>query len=116
MVRLLSDENFNADIVRGLLRHHPNMDLSLIQEVGLEGVDDPTILEWAVANNRVLLTHDRATMPDFAYARVAAGLPMAGVFVIHDRMSIRQAIEELLLIESCSEQEEWAGLVIYLPL
>ncbi len=55
-------------------------------------------------------------MPEFAYARVAAELPMSGVFVVHDRMSIRQAIEELLLIESCSEQEEWAGLVIYLPL
>ena len=41
---------------------------------------------------------------------------MPGVFVVNDRMSIRQAINELLLIEACSEQREWASLVIYLPL
>jgi hypothetical protein len=63
-----------------------------------------------------LLTHDGATMPDFAYTRVVAGQPMPGVFVVHDRLSIRQALDELLLIEACSEQEEWASLVIYLLL
>jgi len=25
-------------------------------------------------------------------------------------------IEELLLVEACSEQPKWAGLVVYLPL
>jgi hypothetical protein len=55
-------------------------------------------------------------MPDFAYARIVAGQPMPGVFVLNDRISIRQAIEELLWIDACSEQVEWAGLVVYLPL
>jgi hypothetical protein len=55
-------------------------------------------------------------MPTFARARVVAGQPMPGVFVLHDRMSVRQAIDELLLIEAGSEQEEWTGLVVYLPL
>lgn len=116
MLRLLSDENFNEDIVRGLLLHYPNLDLHRVQDVGLEGVDDPAILEWAAVNNRILLTHDRATMPDFAYARVIAGQPMSGVFVVNDRISVRQAIDELLLVETCSEQAEWANLVAYLPL
>jgi len=116
MLRLLSDENFNGDIMRGLMLRRPALDLSRVQDVGLEEADDPTILAWAADNNRILLTHDRATMPDFAYARVIAGQPMPGVFVVNDRMSIRQAINELLLIEACSEQREWASLVIYLPL
>lgn len=72
-MRLLSDENFNEDIVRGLLLRRPDLDLRRVHEVGLEGADDPTILEWAAANNRIVLTHDRATMPDFAYARVVTG-------------------------------------------
>ena len=55
-------------------------------------------------------------MSDFANERVAAGLPMASVFNLHDRMPVRQAIDELLLIDSCSAQAEWAGLVLYLPL
>jgi predicted nuclease of predicted toxin-antitoxin system len=116
VLRLLSDENFNGDIVRGLMLRRPALDLSRVQDVGLVEADDPTILAWAAANNRILLTHDRATMPDFAFARVIAGQPMPGIFVVNDRMSTRQAIDELLLIEACSEQGEWASLVVYLPL
>jgi hypothetical protein len=41
---------------------------------------------------------------------------MPGVFVMPDHMAVRQAIEEVLLVEACSEQAEWAGLVVYLPL
>ena len=55
-------------------------------------------------------------MPDFAYARLTAGQPMPGVFVLNARLPIKQAIDELLLIDACSEQKEWAGLVLYLPL
>ena len=116
MLRLLSDENFNGDIVRGLLLRQPALDLRRVQDVGLEEADDPTILEWAATNNRILLTHDRATMPDFAHARVIVGQPLPGVFVVPDRMVVRQVIEELLLMEAGSEQAEWAGLVVYLPL
>ncbi len=41
---------------------------------------------------------------------------MAGMFVINDRMPIRQAIDELSLLVDCSEQAEWDGVVLYLPL
>ena len=116
MVHLLSDENFNGDIVRGLFLRHPALDLLRVQDVGLEETEDPDILAWAAVNNRIILTHDRATMPDFAYARVATGQQMLGVFVIDDHMAMRQAIDEILLIEGCSEQAEWNGLVVYLPL
>jgi predicted nuclease of predicted toxin-antitoxin system len=116
MLRFLSDENFNSDIVRGLLLRHPDLDLVRVQDVGLEEADDPTILAWAAENNRILLTHDRATMPDFAYARLIDGQPMPGVFVLNDRFPVKQAIDELLLIDACSKQVEWAGRVLYLPL
>jgi predicted nuclease of predicted toxin-antitoxin system len=116
MLGLLSDENFNGDIVRGLLLCRPHLDLIRIQDVGLEGADDPAVLAWAAENGRILLTHDWTTMPDFTYARVLAGQPMPGVFVLNDRLPVRQAIEENRLIDSCSQQDEWAGLVLYLPL
>jgi predicted nuclease of predicted toxin-antitoxin system len=114
--RFLSDENLNGDIVRGLLLRRPALDLLRVQDVGLEGSDDPTVLAWAAENGRILLTHDRATMPDFAFGRIAAGQPMAGVFILNDRQPVRQAIDELLLIDDCSETEEWSGRVLYLPL
>jgi predicted nuclease of predicted toxin-antitoxin system len=116
MLRFLSDENFNGDIVRGLFLRQPDLDLLRVQDVGLQEVDDPAILDWAGDNGRIVLTHDRATMPDFAYERLLRGEQMSGLFVINDRMLIRQAIDELLLLVACSDQEEWKGIVLYLPL
>ncbi len=75
-----------------------------------------SILAWAADNDRIILTHDRATMPDFAYERLVKEEPMRGLFVINDRMPIRQAIDELSLLIDCTEQAEWQGIVLYLPL
>ena len=85
MLRLLADENFNGDIVRGLLLRQPDLDIVRVQDVGLPGAEDADILAWATANNRIVLTHDRATMSDCAYEQLAAGEGMAGVFILNDR-------------------------------
>lgn len=55
-------------------------------------------------------------MPDFAYTRIAKAQPMPGIFVVNDRMSVRQVIDELLLINRHSEQIEWNETILYLPL
>jgi Domain of unknown function (DUF5615) len=44
MLRFLSDENFNGDIVRGLFLRQQNLDLLRVQDVGLREIDDPAIL------------------------------------------------------------------------
>ena len=116
MLRLLADENFNGHIVRGLFRRRPELDLVRVQDVGLGEADDPTILEWTAVHNRILLTHDRATVPDFAHERIVAQQPMPGVFILNDRMSLRQAIEEILFLDEYSKPNEWENLVVYLPL
>jgi len=116
MLRLLTDENFNGDILRGLLLKQPDLDIVRVQDVGLAGTDDPEILAWAAENNRIILTHDRATMARYAYERVAAGSTMRGVFVICDRLPVGQAIEEILLVAACTEQDEWNTLVAHLPM
>ena len=116
MLRLLADENLNADIVRGLLLRRPDLDVVRVQDVGLAGADDPAVLAWAADHNRIILTHDRSTMPSFAYERFERGEIMPGVFILHDRFAVGEAIEELLLMAACSEQEEWSGRVVYLPL
>jgi len=45
MVRFLADENFNNQIVRGVLRQSSGVNIVRAQDVGLSGVDDPTVLE-----------------------------------------------------------------------
>jgi predicted nuclease of predicted toxin-antitoxin system len=116
MLRLLADENFNGDIVRGLMLRQSEIDLVRVQDVGLMGSADPDILAWAAQNDRIVISHDRATMPDHAYDRVAAEQEMPGVFILNDRFPVGQAIQELLLVSECSEHAEWRGRVIHLPL
>jgi hypothetical protein len=100
MLRPASDENFNGEVVRGLLRHQPDLDIVRTQDAGLLGADDPTVLAWAAAEGPILLTHVRATLPEFAYERVRAGVPMPGVFMASDRWPIGQAIKKFLLRRS----------------
>jgi predicted nuclease of predicted toxin-antitoxin system len=78
VLRLAIDENFNQDIVRGLLRRSPNVDLQSVQDASLSGVGDPEVLAWAAEEGGVLLTHDVQTMTRYAYARIEAGEPMPG--------------------------------------
>ena len=116
MLRLLADENFNGSIIRGLLRRKPEVDVVRVQDVGLSGADDRMVLAWAAHEGRVLLTHDQHTVPQYAYERIGAGLPMAGVFVGDTYLPVQQAIDDLLLLVECSEEHEWEGQVRYLPL
>ncbi|NET62182.1 MAG: hypothetical protein F6K47_40565 [Symploca sp. SIO2E6] len=116
MLSFLADENFNNQIVRGILRRNPAVDLVRVQDVGLSQTDDRVILEWAAQQHRVMLTHDVETMTRYAYERVQAGFPMPGVFEINRNVPIGLAIEEILLIAEASFEGEWEGRVIYLPL
>ncbi|QHG15976.1 DUF5615 family PIN-like protein [Nostoc sp. ATCC 53789] len=116
MLRFLADENFNNQIIRGVLRRNINVDIVRVQDVGLTEADDPTVLKWAAQNRRVVLTHDVATMTTFAYERLQVGLAMPGLFEISRRVSVGLAIEEILLLDECSLEGEWEGQVRFLPL
>jgi hypothetical protein len=116
MLQLVADENFNNDIVRGLLRRRPELDIVRLQDIGLSGADDPTVLEWAARQERVLLTHDVSTITKYAYDRVRVGQPMPGVFEVSRNVPIGRAIEDILLLAECSLDGEWEGQVRYLPL
>ena len=75
MFRLLADEDFDNDILRGLLLRHPELDIVRVQDSGLAGEEDPVILEWAAQSRRMVLTHDFNTMLDCAYARAFGRSP-----------------------------------------
>ena len=115
MLRLAADENLNNNIVRGLLRRRPQLDIVCIQDVGLSGADDPTVLEWAAQEGRVLLTHDVSTITKYAYGRVRAGQTMPGVFEVGRGVPVGRAIDDILLVAEYSLDDEWEGQVRYLP-
>jgi hypothetical protein len=116
MLLLLADEGFNNHIVRGVRRRNAAIDFIRVQDIGLSGADDPTVLEWAAQAGRVVLTHDVTTMFGFAFDRVRNSKVMPGLFGVYRRVPIRTAIEEILLLAECSLPGEWEGQVRFLPL
>jgi len=102
--------------VRGVLRLNADIDIVRVQDTALVGSDDPTVLDWAAEQGRIILTHDVKTMTKYAYARVTSGRPMPGVFEISLDVSPGQVIEEILILAECSLESEWEGQVRYLPL
>jgi hypothetical protein len=116
MVPLLIDENFNHRILRGLRRRLPALDYLLVQDTEVFQHDDPTVLDWAVTHHRIVITHDVNTMTKYAYARLAAGQPLAGLVIIPKELAIGSAIEELAILLTCSSPEEFSNRIIHLPL
>ena len=44
MTALALDENFNNNVLRGLLRRNPALDAVRVQDAGLAGRNDPAVL------------------------------------------------------------------------
>jgi len=116
MLRLATDEHIDRALIRGLLSRQPNLDIVRIQEAGLLGADDRDILAWAASEGRILISHDRNTIPGFAYDRVRAGEIMPGVCIVDDQLPLGKAIDELLILAACSKDEEWRDQVVYVPM
>jgi hypothetical protein len=117
MLRLLTDENFNNKIVRGLRLRLPELDVVSAKHMALAGSPDPMLLKWAAQNERAMLTHDIRTMVPYAKELLNRGEPMAGVTLVPEQLQIGRAIKDLeqLLLEDLS-QSDFRDRIEYLPL
>jgi hypothetical protein len=117
MLPLGSDEDVHGDLLRGLVRRVPSIDLIRAQDALYEGAPDDEVLEWAAATRRALITNDRNTMVGLIRRRAAAGQPLPGVIITSDQQQIGAAIDEILLIADCmSEDELKSQYYVFLPL
>src|SRR5688572_18037701 len=116
LIRFLADQNLNDDIITGLLRQDDRIEFSRAREIGFAEAEESELLARAAEANLILISHDMRTMPSHAYTRLKQGLPMPGLFIVKQTDPVGPVINDLLLIWSASEIEEWDGRVIYLPL
>ena len=116
-MKWLADECFDNDIVRGLFRRAPGLDLIRVQDVEqITGCDDGTLLEWATENGRVLLTHDVTTIVPALSLRRQEGSQCSPIVLVADLLPIGAVIEDILLLDQYSLGSDWGAGVIYLPL
>jgi len=114
-IRFQADADLNQAIVTGVLRREPKIDFQSALLAGLEGVKDPEVLAISVQQGRVLVSHDRRTMP-LEFAEFIVNSKSAGVIIVSRKLPIEAVIEELLLIWSASTAEEWVDRIAKLPL
>ena len=113
-IRFQADADLRQPIITGLKRREPTIDFRTAQEAVLAGLDDPTVLEISADEGRLLVSHDVNTMPEH-FARFIETRTSAGVILISQQLSYRDAIEGLLRVWITTEAEDWQNILSFLP-
>jgi predicted nuclease of predicted toxin-antitoxin system len=104
-VRFQADADLNEDIVKGVLRREQQVDFRTATASGLRSLSDLQVLRLAARENRVLVTHDRKTMPQ-AFAEFIRASSRPGLLIVSQKTDLLAAIEGVLLVWLASEAEE----------
>ena len=95
--RFQADADFNQKIVLGLRRREPSVDFQTAEAGGIIGVPDPVVLDIAREAGRILVSHDRKTMPGH-FVRFREKYLSPGLIIVAQDIDIGVAIDNLLLI------------------
>ena len=114
-IRFLADANLDHAIVQGVRRREPAIDFKSANDAGLEGLSDERVLELSAEEKRVLVSHDKRTMPVHFAARIRSGRRSPGVLLALPRATVGDIVDSLLIIWSSSREEEWTDQIHYLP-
>jgi hypothetical protein len=112
--RLYTDHHVRAIVTKGLRRR--GVDIITCLDDKSERLADTNLLDRSSALGRMLFTQDEDLLT-IATHRIAAGQFFSGVvYVIQQRLTDRQIIDDLELLAKASEAEEWANQILYLPI
>jgi hypothetical protein len=113
-IRFQADADLNEDIVKGVLRREPRIDFRTATSAGFRGLSDLEVLTLAAQEGRVLVSHDRKTMPR-TFAQFIGAKTSPGLFLVSQKTDLLVAIESILLAWVASDPEEWVNHVVAIP-
>ena len=114
--KFLADHDLNDQIVVGVLRLVPSAEFRRVRELGFATRNDAFLLDYAAGQGLIIVSHDVNTMPAAAYVRLAEDKPMTGLFMVPQTFPVGPIIDDLVLVWSGSDREEWENQVIFLPM
>jgi hypothetical protein len=114
-VRFQADADLNQNIVKATLRLEPSIDFQTASSSGLAGLSDLDVLRLAAEQSRILVSHDRKTMPRH-FGQFIQSEASPGILIVSQKESVSQVAEELFLIWLATEPEEWVNRIRSLPL
>lgn len=110
-----ADADLNQAILTGVLRREPVIDFQTASAAGLQGLNDLEVLALAAQQGRILVTHDRRTVPAY-FAEFISSNQSTGVLIVSKKRPIETVVDELVLIWSVSSAEEWMNRIAKIPL
>ncbi|MBI4618307.1 MAG: DUF5615 family PIN-like protein [Planctomycetes bacterium] len=115
-MRLLFDEDLNHRILRGLMRRLPHLDIRTVDDLALAGRDDQQVLEAAAREGRLVVSHDVSSMTAAFQERLDSGRSQFGLLLVPQRLPIGMAVDQLEAIARMTRNEDWVGVMEFLPL
>jgi hypothetical protein len=111
-----ADNDLKRIIVDATLRREPSIDFQTSQVAGLDKLNDERVLNLAALHGRVLVSHDKRTMPQQMEAFVKGGRTSPGVLlVIPQHAPIRDVVEAPILIWADGHPDDWINLATKIP-
>ena len=99
------------------MRKAPSFDIVRAQDVReISGGDDRVLLRLATAEGRVVATHDLSTMIPAMREQMRFEMRCAPIVMVPDSLPVGTAVDDLLLLDGCVTEADWAAGVIYIPL
>ena len=114
--RFQADNDLRSSIRTGVLRHKPSVDFQSAVAARLDIVPDPGVLRLAMAQGRILVSHDESSMPGHFRDFLKGGNRSPGVLIVPQGAPVGRVIESLLLIWIASEAAEWVERIAWLPI
>jgi len=115
-LRFQADNDLNRLIVAATFRREPSLDFQTAQTAHLDFLGDEAVLERAASEGRILVTHDKRTMPRHFASFLARGNISPGVLlVIPQDAPLRLVVNELVLIWADDRREDWQNAITVIP-
>ncbi|MBE9011279.1 DUF5615 family PIN-like protein [Pseudanabaenaceae cyanobacterium LEGE 13415] len=118
MLKYLIDENVDPLYAVQLRRLQPELIVCVIGEPATptRGTLDPEILLWCEEFQFILVTNNRSSMPVHLKDHLSEGHHIPGIFILSRTLTIKQNLDELILIAEASFEDEYQDQIIHLPL
>ena len=116
-IRFLLDENTAHAIGDQLRRRQSEIEILVIgtDSAPSNGTLDPDLLRWLEHEAYCLVTRNRRSMPGHLQDHLTSGHHIPGIFTLRPKASMGAVIEELLLIWTAAEMNEYRDQIIYIP-
>ena len=117
-IQYLFDENVAPAYVNQIRRRNPDLVVLAVGELTAppQGTLDPEILIWWETRNFILVTNNRRSMPVHLAEHLEQNRHIPGIFILNSKLSIGQNIDELILIDRGSFDDEYQDRIEHLPL